>query len=348
MTVIGAALWNLVMNAAVSLAFALLGGAIAARLVRARHPRLAVVLLATPFVKAAYEVARGIPSTSFFWLKLGGAAQELGTFRVGLGLRAPAILDVQVVIGAISNERGYDQSIADVVATGLSRHVAPWLAPALGFVVAALALLPVAAWAARRLRSRRERAAIARSAEVLETRRIGVRAVRIALVDGRGLIPFAFGVISPWVCIPRPAWAALTEGEREAVIAHELAHLRFFDELLVAFVDLVATALWFVPGARAGVRAFRAQIELGADAWAARSVPATMLASALVRIAELARGAAPEHASALLGPPRLLSRRVVTLVEAPPPPSRARRVLLSIATLLLTTAILRATTLGNP
>lgn len=348
MTVIGAALWNLVLNAAVSLAFALLGGAIASRLVRARHPRLAVVILATPFVKAAYEVARGIPSTSFFWLKLGGAAQELGTFRVGLGLRAPAIPDVQVVVGAISNQRGYDQSLADLLATALSRHVAPSLVPALGFVVAALALLPMAAWAVHRRRSREECAVIARSAEVLETRRIDVRAVRIALVDGPGPIPFAFGVVSPWVCIPRAAWAALTAGEREAVIAHELAHLRFFDELLVAFVDLVATALWFVPGARAGVRAIRAQIELGADAWAARAVPSTMLASALVRIAELARGAAPEPTTGLLGSRHLLSRRVAALLEAPPSPSRARQAVLTITTLLVVAAILRATTLGNP
>lgn len=348
MNVLGAALWNLLLNAAVSLAFALLGAALAARLARVRHPRLAIVLLVTPFVKAAYEIARGIPSTSFFWAKLAGATQEVGSFRVGLGIVAPVIPNFQLVLGALSDHHDYNQSIADVAATVLTRYVATWLPATLGCGLAALVSLRVIAWTVRRVRARRAHDAAVRSARLLELRRLQMRTVRVAIVDVPGLVPFAFGVLKPWVCIPRLTFDALSCREREAVIAHELAHLRFLDGPLLAFVDVMATAFWFVPGVPAASRAIRAHVELGADAEAARTTPAAMLASALVRVAELARGLPTAHAPGFLGDGHLLPKRVTALLEMRPASGVLRRCVHLTVTLVVASAILRATTFGNP
>lgn len=88
--------------------------------------------------------------------------------------------------------------------------------------------------------------------------------------------------------------ALLAFEEREAVIAHELAHLRFFDGPLLIVTGFVAQLFSFVPGALRAFEALCAHVELAADAYAARSVAPSSLASALVCVAERAgTGAAP-------------------------------------------------------
>ncbi|NIJ10174.1 hypothetical protein FHU38_000518 [Saccharomonospora amisosensis] len=62
----------------------------------------------------------------------------------------------------------------------------------------------------------------------------------------------------------------LTKGEREAVLAHERAHLRGRHHLLVLAAEVLAAALPFVPLCRRAPATVRVLVELAADAAAAR------------------------------------------------------------------------------
>jgi beta-lactamase regulating signal transducer with metallopeptidase domain len=191
------------------------------------------------------------------------------------------------------------------------------------------------------------RRAIRRTAQLLETRRVGMLSVRIySSTSWRG-VPFAAGVLRPWLCLPAQLERSLSADEREAVIAHELAHLVHQDLLLLSSTRLLAQALGFVPGARWLARQVQAQCELAADQRATRSVAPPVLASALVRVAELCHTGNDVAAPlSFLRPGRALRQRVELLL-ATPAGQRPLWLRLSLAALALA-MLLRASLFTNP
>lgn len=343
---------NLLVNAGLTLAFTMAGVALASRAFGIRDGRAKLALLAAPVVKAAYELARGIPESSFFWARLAGAKQDLGTFMMGIGLTRPATPAIRFLLGAKSGGVDYPQSAADLLVSGLMKHVGAWAPVALGGVLTALVAARLVGWAIRTVRAARLRRACVDAAALLETRPLGRRQVRILVSDRAGVVPFAGGILRPWVCIPRACLDVLSTEERDAVVAHELEHLRAFDGPLLFLVDLVATIFFFVPGTRAFVRAIRAQVELAADAGATRVASAAALASALVRVAESAGDANAREAApslAFLRPGRLLAQRITTLLsDESRTSSRLRTAGRVVAVGLLVMGTMQAITFGNP
>jgi Zn-dependent protease with chaperone function len=352
--------FNLLINAAVAFAFAMGLVALGARVLRLRDGRLRAALLLLPLVKALYEVARGIPRGAFFWAKLGGATQEVGSFRLGFGVTRPLVPVIDLSLGASFHGRSYAQSIADVLASGLAKKVSPWAPAVLGAALVTVALCRTAHWLVTTLAGARARARLVRAARVIDVRPLGglherarVRA-RIVVSDdtSAGGVPFAGGLLRPWICFPAAAYEALSVDEREAVIAHEMAHLRHLDGVLLVVASAAAAALGFIPGVARLVGAIRAQCELAADAAASRVVSPAVLASAIVSVTESmrVRGAARSGDLALIRPGRLLGKRVAALLDDEARPSRSWscRLLSLGGVALLAAAILRATTLGNP
>ncbi|MEU3271160.1 M56 family metallopeptidase [Saccharomonospora sp. NPDC006951] len=88
----------------------------------------------------------------------------------------------------------------------------------------------------------------------------------------------------------------LPASEREAVLAHEKAHLRGRHHALVLACDVIATALPFIPLCRKAPGAVRVLVELAADAAAARGHGATPVRSALLSVTA---GQAPRTALAM-------------------------------------------------
>jgi Zn-dependent protease with chaperone function len=291
------------------------------------------LLLLVPFVKGAIEIGRGIPKDGFFWTKLEGARQNMRTLQLGLGADwfGPV---VSMTFGAQYRKHTYPQSAGDLLSSGIERFTSPSM---VGALLASSGLLVLSVAIVRALRSIFACRAARRSGIVVETRRIALRMVRIIESNAWHGVPFAGGLLRPYVCLPTRT--ELTREEREAVILHELAHIRHFDLVTLAFVRLVHGVLWFVPGASHLARLASTQCEIVADvsALAHGAIPEA-LASALVRM--------KEHAAAPVGLVRESSfvQRVERLLD---PPSVALRLPKLALYGLVTITLLRMTVFGN-
>ena len=340
--------FNVLVSAALSFVGAAALTGVGARLLRLRDGRARLAIALLPFAKLAVELARGVPSNAFFWLKLHeGARQELGGFRVGLGTdRLSPVL--QIALSAQWRGAVHPQSGADLIASLLSRRVGPWAPGAIAAVLVVVGAALAAAFVVRLARSRR--AARLESAEVIEVRDVGLRrrATVVASHEWHG-VPFAAGVLRPIVCLPADVASQLSSEEREAVVAHELGHVRGLHAIVVGVVGVLERVLWFVPGAGWVAREARAQCEVAADDSAVRSgVDRAVLASALVRVAELSQARGPAPLLALFERRSVLSRRVSRLLEGPVPRPWHAIFFRLLGAAVLTVTVLRATILGNP
>jgi len=100
------------------------------------------------------------------------------------------------------------------------------------------------------------------------------------------------GWLRPTLVVDRDLWATLDSAHRDAILAHERAHLTRRDPLVLMAIR-VLSAFGPLPLGRALTRAWLDRAELKADAIAARQVGATELADALVRCARLASNPRP-------------------------------------------------------
>jgi beta-lactamase regulating signal transducer with metallopeptidase domain len=112
-----------------------------------------------------------------------------------------------------------------------------WIA-GIGLVLAAWSLRACRRIPAVRETSEYETAVFARAANGAAA---GLRIV------ARDLTPGAWGLLRPVVLLPDGLSAALSETELEAVLAHELAHARRYDNLLAAIAHGVVAVFWFHP-----------------------------------------------------------------------------------------------------
>ena len=127
----------------------------------------------------------------------------------------------------------------------------------------------------------------------------------------------AVGHIRPRVLVSDAVWDALPADEREAVLAHEGAHLRRRDptaDLLLALLGVVA----WPSSARTWRERWRTAAEASADAEAAARTDPGALASALVRVARLGLTEVPV-APGMAATTHALEQRVTRLLASDVP-----------------------------
>jgi beta-lactamase regulating signal transducer with metallopeptidase domain len=115
--------------------------------------------------------------------------------------------------------------------------------------------------------------------------RLGLRHVpAVAFVDG-AVSPMLWAVVGrPRILLPRRLWSGFLPDHREAVLAHELAHLARGDHWMRRFELIVLAAYWWCPVAWVAVRQLRRAEEACCDARVLGAVPgrAAAYAEALV------------------------------------------------------------------
>ncbi len=354
----GDALFNLSFNACASFWLALALSLLIFRAFRLEQSRLGLVVLVLPFVKLALEFARGVPAASFFWRSEQGVRQVLGSFRVGFGFTAAGPL-VQAQLWARHAGGTSPQSAGDLAVRALAGKLGPAVAPFVAFALVAASCTGVLrAWSRRLAASARVRG-IAERATLRELRAVGFRVVRVLESGELSGPPFAAGILAPCVFLPERLTRVLPPAEVEAVVQHELAHIRRFDAALMFALETLKCWFWYVPGTSAAVARVAAHLERrAADAALASGVGAPALARALVTTAELACEHAEPYALGMTGSAAVLESRVRRLLSDVPvrsgsaaPAAKSSRVLLGALKLVAAgwcaLAVLRLVAFGN-
>ena len=102
---------------------------------------------------------------------------------------------------------------------------------------------------------------------------LGLRRVPRAYFVDRRVSPMICCGLPPRLVLPRELWTALDEEARQAVLVHELAHLKRRDHWVCYVEMLVALAYWWHPVTWWARRALREEADLCCDAWVTRLLP---------------------------------------------------------------------------
>ncbi|MCC9167330.1 M56 family metallopeptidase [Pontibacter harenae] len=140
-----------------------------------------------------------------------------------------------------------------------------------------------------------------------------VKLAKSALVQ----VPMVVGHLKPLILIPLSATTALSQRQLEAILAHELAHIKRHDYLLNLLQQLAETLLFFHPAIWWMSGVVRAEREHCCDDLAVAACGDTLIyARALTQLAELRMPQAPAFAPAITGKKGSLLSRVKRLVTA--------------------------------
>ncbi len=198
----------------------------------------------------------------------------------------------------------------------------PWIVRAWGLGVLLLAVRLLGGWVALRRWVRRWTRPLtsewqSRADRLRES--LGVRRAVRVLESLRESVPCALGVWRPLILLPAVAITGLSPSQLEAVIAHELAHIRRHDYLVNLLQSVVETLLFYHPAVWWISHRVRVERENCCDDCAVRAVgTATGYARALADL-ETMRGASAQLAVAASGG-SLMARIRRILVPGTPQP----------------------------
>lgn len=256
---------------------------------------------------------------------------------------------------SISGQASDGRTNSEVSASENARYL-PWLAPyvtALYFAGVALLLarLMRSAWLTRRMGRSASEVTNADLLQRMRTQaeRLGLRVLPAMRWCQQVPMPVVIGVFRPIVLLPACAATGLTKDQLQAVIAHELAHIRRYDLLVNMLQRVIESLLFFHPAVWWVSRQIAYERELACDELVLTVGPGRIqYADALVRMAELSFqcGHPPLTALAATGSSTTaFKRRILKVLEIDTSPRiRPGRITAVVASMvvLLTLAMLIA------
>ncbi|HUT90393.1 MAG TPA: M56 family metallopeptidase, partial [Thermoguttaceae bacterium] len=277
-------------------------GVTALLLMAASLPVTLLVLPSLPTAAVDTAAHPGVIATSG---TTSAGAAETGVSPVG---RAPVAHDLPAGAARPSGTArspGVDSrgvSIRGLAARGVTTGLA-WASPHvvyvyLGGVVLMLSRVAFGFWGGRRLRSACTAVTDGPLWKIVgdHARRLGIRLIPVVAYCRRVSVPVVVGVLRPTILVPASLASGLTPRQLEAVLVHELAHIRRFDPAVNVLQRLVEAMLFFHPAVWWVSRRITVERENACDDLVLRSdCPPTDYAEALVRIGELCSGAAGDR-----------------------------------------------------
>ncbi len=254
---------------------------------------LAISALALMLLLPVFTAGFTLASSRGLFAREDPSSDARGAGRMRERVRAGMERDAS---GGAGVERDVSESESEASGVGvwagerLSRFV-PRLVYAWLAGVLLLATRAVGGWLLlRRLRRSAEPAGarfeelVARVSERLRVTR-AVRLCRSALIE----VPAVVGHLRPIILVPASAFAGLTPAQLEAIIAHELAHVRRCDYLFNLLQTAAETLLFYHPAVWWVSRRARAEREHACDDAAARCVGDVLLYARALAALEQAR-----------------------------------------------------------
>lgn len=285
--------FNLLVNSILSLAIGLMLVYFFIWFYRVETGRWKVFLLSLPFVKIIYDFARGVPEKSVLFSGVDPFSlppkHQLLSIGAGLDGWTPyvsTVFSVNALDGKV-----YNSSVGDYLLIWLHRtfgNEIPLIIVS-SVLSVSLALLTIRIVQYYKFEKRRRKDRV--SCSTFKTLNSGRRPVDVYVSNHFSGTPFTGGIINPYICLPEDAIQKLTPEELDAVIAHEMGHVRYYDLLVTVFIQGLGDLFWFVPGYRWLSRKIDRLREVVADSWAVSSnVKPNFLASALLKLKEIPEG----------------------------------------------------------
>jgi beta-lactamase regulating signal transducer with metallopeptidase domain len=257
---------------------------------------------------------RGRPAAERAALLLAALVASLALF-----LLAPLLPPLELALLPAS------ETVSSAVATGNVPAVVEMpLAPAATFDGAALVAMLYAAgvvlllvrfltglWTLRRWTGAARPAIDPHWLRVMDRETAGFRRPLRLLVSPHAATPLSWGIVPAWILIG-PATHDRPD-QAEAVIAHEMAHIRRFDWLGLVLARVTIALFWFNPLVWLVARQLMREVELAADAEALGRVDRYDYAQALLAVA----GGRPVHpeANGMAFSRTALARRINTVLD---------------------------------
>lgn len=279
-----------------------------------------------------------------------------------LGMVAMAVLPVATFLTALAEARAVtpgafeslaQSSVLTVVTTEAAALAAPhwtevlrpWLLPVWCGGVLLLSARTVVAWSITHRMARQETQAPAacwREALTHALRHVRLsRPVRL-LASARVDVPMVIGLWRPLILVPAGAITGLSAAQLEAILAHELAHIRRHDYLVNLLQSFVETLLFYHPAVWWLSHRIREEREHCADDLAVHCCgDAVLYARALAHIEELRLAPSPHPALGVSDGSLLLRVRRLLSVSAGTTPRRSWRLASGLGSAVL------AVTLGT-
>lgn len=234
------------------------------------------------------------------------SASRLYTAQLSLGVAG--LVAVAVALGVASSAVSLTAPSAAALAQSCGRLL-PELSPGGWLILAVLAVGAVAV--ARGLHSLLIDIQVSRRyvASLRLGRTVSVDGVSLLVIEQASPLAFCAGFLHPRIYLSRGTIEQLEIAERQAVLAHELHHLRRRDPLRILVARSLAAALFFLPVLRCSSERYAALGELAADEAAVRKTgDRGPLAAALLKFNDhaahpLAAGIAAERVDHLAGEP---------------------------------------------
>ena len=209
-------------------------------------------------IAAIYTIARRCVSSSEarYWLACAALfAMALSPIATWASLRPVTVANLGIVSPSPSAHSlsEFHGGAALFFVIGYERVPSSWLSWIAAVWVAGVAIFGVrlaGGWVmARRLRRKQVRSASPEWEQRFDRLRMRVQVsspVRL-LVSGLAQAPAVVGVLRPVVLVPAGALARLVTEQMEALLLHELAHIRRYDHLVNAAQSIIETLLFYHP-----------------------------------------------------------------------------------------------------
>ncbi len=247
-------------------------------------------LLSLPFAKIVYDCARGIPHDSILFTGVDTFSMppKHHILQAGAGLSQwGPTFSVQFSVKDLQGNK-YAESVGDYLVLWLNKTFGPEIPLIILSGVLAVSGTLLAIRLVQAHRFERERRTDRLSAKSFRLVKLWRRQVDIYISEHFSGTPFTGGLFKPYICITSDAYQKLNAEELEAVIAHELGHVRQFDLAVTIAVQILGDLFWFVPGYRWLSRKIDRLREIVADQWAVHSgIEPPLLASALIKLKEI-------------------------------------------------------------
>lgn len=282
--------FNLLVNSILSLLIALMLVYFFIWLFRVETGRWKLFLLSLPFIKIVYDFARGVPEKSVlfsgvdpFSLPPKHQLLSIGAGFDGWTPYVSTVFSVNALDGKI-----YNSSIGDYFLIWIHRTFGSEIPLIIVSSILAISFALLMIRAVQYYRFEKRRREDRTSASSIKQMPIGARTVDVYMSSNFSGTPFTGGVIKPYICLPEDAIKKLTADELNAVIAHEMGHVRYYDLVVTVIIQSLGDLFWFVPGYRWLSRKIDRLREIVADASAISSnIEPHFLASALLKLKEI-------------------------------------------------------------